>query len=192
MNVHLLLTSIFRPCLSSFRCINLSLTLYVYIYICMFVFLCSIDVETAELVCQSFLVASNQRKNIPHKHKIDPKTINYTKWSKKFQRAIYIYIYIFHSMTLHNLPKVGFRYANVPSGNPDADAGWPDSEDFRWWGDCLLLGSFLLQERPNFWPLFSCGKRNVLIFYKNALGHILGDFDHKRIWSPWPWAPSPV
>jgi hypothetical protein len=53
-------------------------------------------------------------------------------------------------------------------------------------GRLFAFGQFFITGKAKFLATFSCGKRNVLIFYKNALGHILGDFDHKRIWSPWP------
>jgi hypothetical protein len=53
-------------------------------------------------------------KNVPNGHKISHISIKYSKWS------LNIYVNIFQSKALKNLPKLGFWFENKPSGNPGA------------------------------------------------------------------------
>jgi hypothetical protein len=53
--------------------------------------------------------------------------------------------------------------------------------------ESVVLGKFLakLQKNPKVWGNFLHGKSYALILTKFGFCYILGNFWHKRIWSPW-------
>jgi hypothetical protein len=64
----------------------------------------------------------------------------------------------------------------------ELNRGW---QDFLPSGDCLLWADFQnYRSSRSIWATFFEGQGFRFNFGKNRLGHILGDFFHKLIWSP--------
>jgi hypothetical protein len=72
--------------------------------------------------------------------------------------------------------------------NVGLTSGWPDWSFLpfdNFLGDCLLGDVYLKLATLLKFSGFLKSKKLCIHLDKNALGHVLGDFVHGRIWSPW-------